>query len=125
MKNLQNAKLAFLLFVMILIAGQFYFSKNEKTVEQKTRERAELIGKKLIDMHFQRKIYTVDSGKRTLASADNVTLATIEEGEFGRDSWGFPFHYKKQGHKLLVWSLGANHLDDSRSGDDILVELSL
>ncbi len=117
-------KVAFGLVICILIAGQLYFSnfsKSESTMlNEKAKERALLIGKKLIDAKFQRKIFTESTAQRSLAADTDFVLTTAEEGQAGRDPWGQPFTYKKQGDRLTITSLGANR---DYASDDLVFEM--
>lgn len=119
-------------------------TQSPQAMKEKTIERARLIGRSLIESNFQRKIFsepmTTNAPTRGMASAANETatahfeLKTVEEGQTGRDPWGFPFSYRRQNNQLFIWSPGPNHQLESQpqqieasqaAGDDILVSLAL
>jgi hypothetical protein len=122
-------------------------AESNQSQQEKAVERAKLVGRHLIETQFIRKVFTTEidpSQARGLASigsnneppaeANDFKLQVVEEGQTGRDPWGFPFSYKKSKNQLTIWSLGPNHkldstmdqLDASKTqGDDIIVTLSL
>lgn len=120
--------------------------ESTQTLQEKTVERAKLVGRHLIETQFIKKVFNTETEPqqtRGLASvknqpeaetANDFKIQVVEEGQTARDPWGFPFSYKKSKNKLYIWSLGPNHTLDSSvdqiessttQGDDIVVTLSL
>jgi hypothetical protein len=117
-------------------------TETVKTEQERTLERARLVGRQLIDSGFARKIFSAPVSKnknsRNLASTGETKdfqIQIVEEGQTGRDSWGYPFSYKKKSGKLFIVSPGPNHILDSRldqidsegasTGDDLIVTLAI
>lgn len=130
MKENLVVKIVFSLAVVFFVAAQFYLSKHPQTSSEKAVIKAKIIGKRLIDSKFQRAIFLAESPSRGIASEQNTSVQTVEEGEIGRDPWGHPFFYKKLPDRLVIWSKGPNNkLDSSMNqietnfseNDDIIV----
>jgi hypothetical protein len=127
---------AFLAFVVT------YYQKNkELTLEERTEQRAFLVGKRLIESHFEQKTFIQSQGSQERGLASNGSLYIVKKnlsGDVGRDAWGQPFSFQVQGDgvknsTLYIWSSGANGKADFRNikelmaqgavGDDILVSI--
>jgi hypothetical protein len=113
-----------------------------RSEEEKTLERAMLVGRHLIDSGFVRKVFTTPDmspkKSRNLAStgeAKDFQMQTVEAGQTGRDSWGYPFSYIKKNSKLFIVSPGPNHIldssldridsDSSVANDDLVVTIAI
>lgn len=145
MRN-QSNKVGILYGVIIVAAlSAFlisYYQKNRvPTIEERTAERAELVGRRLIEDHFEQKSFLPGQPQeRGLASA-NESLVVVKKnlsGEVGRDAWGQPYFFQVKGDgvkdsTLYIWSIGANGNPDYQdpkdliargaTGDDILVTI--
>ena len=130
---------AFMAFVVT------YYQKNrELTAEERTEQRALLVGRQLIESHFEQKIFLPESEtkpaeSRGLASNENLFIVKKNlSGEVGRDAWGQPFYFQVKGDgiknsTLYVWSVGPNEKPEYKDvkdliaqgvrGDDILVTI--
>lgn len=125
----------------------FYQKERAPSSEERTAERAQLVGKSLIAEKFEQKVFLPAENKqdRGLASTTNapneVVMVTRKNlsGEVGRDAWGKPFHFQVKGDgisnsTLYIWSYGANGNPDFKEakdliasgakGDDILVSIA-
>ena len=71
------------------------------------------------------KMYQLDHGGSP--PADLAELQKAEGGkpayllELARDGWGREFKYSVDGDTYKLWSMGANGIDESGQGDDLLV----
>lgn len=126
---------AFLAFVVT------YYQKNRAlTLEERSEQRAFIVGKQLIESHFEQKTFLPEKNpERGLASTASASMIKKNlNGEAGRDAWGQPFSFQVKGDGikdsvLYIWSVGANGTADFRSvkdliaqgstGDDILVTI--
>ena len=70
-------------------------------------------------------MYQLDHGGSP--PADLAELQKAEGGkpayllELARDGWGREFKYSVDGDTYKLWSMGANGIDESGQGDDLLV----
>lgn len=127
---------AFLAFVVT------YYQKNKPmSLEERTEQRAFLVGKKMIENHFEQKTFLPETKVQERNLASSGALAVIKKnlnGEVGRDAWGNPFSFQVKGDgvkdsTLYIWSTGANGSADFRNikeliaqgavGDDILISI--
>lgn len=135
--------------LIVLSVGAFYISHLQKNAEQaastvpnlspkvRTIERAKNIAAELKQKNFMLVRFVENTNKRGLASEEKESIAVetrVEAGEYGRDAWGQPLHFKKFEDKVVVWSFGDNRVLESSEqdlnavqakGDDIVVSLSL
>lgn len=151
MKQEKMGRVGFFYGLIVLTAFLAYIvtynQKNrELTAEERTEQRALLVGRQLIDNHFEQKIFLQDSDikaveSRGLASSSSETPFVMKKnlnGEVGRDAWGQPFYFQVKGDgisnsTLYIWSLGPNEkpefkdfkdlLAQGARGDDILVTI--
>lgn len=142
----ETNKVSFFYGIIVLMAllafiGTYYQKNRALTVDERTEQRALLVGKKLIDSQFEQKFFLPEAkpAERGLASTESLEVIKKNlEGEVGRDAWGQPFYFKVKGDgvknsTLYIWSLGANgkpEFKDLKSlmaegprGDDILVTI--
>lgn len=136
-------------YVMIIVTAfaafvvSYYQKNRELSAEERTEQRALLIGRNLIESRFEQKIFFAEPPKvqeRGLASTStsNFVIKKNLNGEVGRDAWGQPFgfHVKGDGLKnstLYIWSIGPNAKAEFKDfkdliaqgarGDDILVSI--
>ncbi len=127
---------AFLAFVVT------YYQKNiPLSLEERTEQRAFLLGKRLIEAHFEQKTFLPETKTQERNLASSGSLAVVKKnlnGDVGRDAWGNPFSFQVKGDgirnsTLYIWSTGANGAADFRNikdliaqgavGDDILVSI--
>jgi hypothetical protein len=130
---------------LVAFVASYYFSHREPSIEERTRTRAEMVGRRLIEDRFEQKVFLPKEGRpeRGLASSDgdNDSIMMSKKslnGDVGRDAWGQPFHFQVKGDgisnsTLYIWSHGPNGNADYREvkdmiasgakGDDILVEM--
>lgn len=103
---------------------------------EKTKARAERVAQQLIEMKFELTSFVEPEQKRGLASESEAVPAKriANEGQYGRDAWGYPLQFKVNDGKVFIWSMGPNHqlesaVDDmihgQAKGDDILISSNL
>jgi hypothetical protein len=145
--KVSNSKIGSLYGVILALAlvslSLLYVSRDSKdkaeSPEVRTETRAFLVGKSLIENHFEQKVFLPDAPPQERGLASTGTLVVTKRnlmGESGRDAWGRPFSYSVQGDgirdsTLYIWSVGANGTADFKdlktliakgvNGDDILV----
>ena len=147
MKSNSNSNKFGILYGAIIVAALSalmvtYYKKNRSlSIEERTQQRAEVVGRRLIEDKFEQKVFMAkETPERGLASA-NESLVVVKKnlsGEVGRDAWGQPFYFQVKGDgikdsTLYIWSHGANGTPDFKdvkdlialgsAGDDILVSI--
>ena len=88
---------------------------NESATER-AKTRAEIVARKLIKDGFKVKKFVESIPNRGLASESEVVAIeeVTDSGQVARDPWGFPFSYKKFNDGVIIWSMGPNHVLDTK-----------
>ena len=78
----------------------------------------------LLGIDFQQNSIKIGNEKFKTLSLESVIPKDVINFYY-IDGWGNSIHCMTDGKSLYVWSNGPNQIDDSRYGDDMVIELDI
>lgn len=104
------------LFIAVKINQSGIQQASNESASERAKTRAEIVAHKLIKDGFKVKKFVESVPNRGLASESEVIAIeeVADSGQIARDPWGFPFSYKKFNDGVIIWSMGPNHILDTK-----------
>lgn len=104
------------LFIAVKINQGGIQKVTNESASERAKTRAEIVARKLIKDGFKVKKFVESVPNRGLASESEVVAIeeVADSGQVARDPWGLPFSYKKFNDGVIIWSMGPNHILDTK-----------